>query len=135
MDITTIVITWLLVLTIAVVCLSAICVYLYRTGENTRLDAMALRARLNKLPDTTTVRSAKRNHTIPPSKKVVNSLKGVSSRLIRQKKHLLNHKRLHIESLLLSQKLRRMPYISAINDGVLRHRRIKPVMGTASDHS
>jgi len=71
MTITTIVVAWLLLLTIAVIMLTAGGVYLYKTGEGTRLEGMALRARLNRLPnEAITVRATPRNHTIPPPKKV-----------------------------------------------------------------
>jgi len=71
MTITTIVMAWLLLLTIAVVGLAVGGLYIYKTGEATRLDAMALRARLNRLPhEGITVRATPRNHTIPPAKKV-----------------------------------------------------------------
>jgi hypothetical protein len=71
MSITTIVVAWLLLLTIAIAILSVAGLYLYRTGEGTRLEGMALRARLNRLPNEgITVRATPRNHTIPPTKKV-----------------------------------------------------------------
>jgi len=71
MTITTIVMAWLLLLTIAVVGLTVGGLYIYKTGEGTRLEAMALRARLNRLPhEGITVRATPRNHTIPPTKKV-----------------------------------------------------------------
>ena len=71
MTVTTIVMAWLLLLTIAVVGLTVGGLYIYKTGEGTRLEAMALRARLNRLPhEGITVRATPRNHTIPPTKKV-----------------------------------------------------------------
>lgn len=51
MSITTLAFMWLGLLTFLVLILLAISVYLYRTTENTRLDTMALRARLNTLSD------------------------------------------------------------------------------------
>lgn len=71
MTVTTIVIAWLLLLTIAIIGLTVGGLYLYKTGEGTRIDTMALRARLNRLPhEGITVRATPRNHTIPPTKKV-----------------------------------------------------------------
>lgn len=76
MTVTTIVMAWLLLLTIAVVGLTVGGLYIYKTGEGTRLEAMALRARLNRLPnEPITVRASPRNHTIPPTKKVEVDLK------------------------------------------------------------
>lgn len=70
MSITTIVVAWLLLLSAAVIMLAVGGLYLYKTGEATRLDGMALRARLNRLPhEGITVRATPRNHTIPPTRK------------------------------------------------------------------
>lgn len=70
MDITTIVFVWLSVLTVATILLGMLCVYLFRTGEDTRLEAMRLRSRINPLTEHgNRIRATARNHTIPPTKK------------------------------------------------------------------
>lgn len=71
MDFEIIVITWLSILTVIVFILVALGVYLYRTGENTRLEAMALRARLNPMTKKgNPIRATARNHTIPKKEKI-----------------------------------------------------------------
>jgi hypothetical protein len=65
----TIIIAWLIGLTLLMLVLLLTCIYLYRVGENTRLETLILRARINRLPETLTVRAAKKSYTIPPSKR------------------------------------------------------------------
>ena len=71
MDFEIIVIIWLSILTVIALALVALDVYLYRTGENTRLEAMALRARLNPLTlKGNLIRAVAKNHTIPKKEKI-----------------------------------------------------------------
>lgn len=70
MDITTLVIGWLSLLTLAFIVLAVGFAYLFRTGENTRLDAMRLRARLNEMSDKGNKVKLKTSPVMPVTQKI-----------------------------------------------------------------
>lgn len=67
MDITTMVVVWLLVHSAVLVLIVLAGVYLFKTSDNTRLEAMRLRARLNAITDKGN--PIRRPYTIPTYRK------------------------------------------------------------------
>jgi hypothetical protein len=70
MSVTNVVFVWLTVLTFMQFVFGAVAWYLFKSGDDTRLEAMRLRARLNSVTDQGNKLRLKKSVITPPTKKV-----------------------------------------------------------------